>query len=264
MASIRAIPTLLRVGVAETVAYRGEFLVWILTTTMPLVMLGLWTSVADEAPFRGYSSADFVAYYLVNLIVRNLTGCWVAWQMSEEIRTGTMAMRLLRPMHPFIALASSHAAAIPFRCVVALPVALGLLASSGSQQITGDPLRWAAFALSIPLAWLTTFSMMFALGTLAFFTTRGSGVMQLYFALYSVLSGYLIRLDLLPSTISEIARWSPFPATLAVPIEILVPGAHPTAAGWLLAQQAGWAIAMVALALAAWRRGVKRFEAVGG
>src|SRR5262249_19533403 len=45
----RALPTLLRVGVAETVAYRAEFLVWILTTTLPLVMLGLWTSVADEA-----------------------------------------------------------------------------------------------------------------------------------------------------------------------------------------------------------------------
>ena len=44
--TLRALPTLLRIGVAETVAYRAEFLVWILTTTLPLVMLGLWTSVA--------------------------------------------------------------------------------------------------------------------------------------------------------------------------------------------------------------------------
>ena len=55
--TLRALPTLLRVGVAETVAYRAEFLVWILTTTLPLVMLGLWTSVAAEAPFRGYTSS---------------------------------------------------------------------------------------------------------------------------------------------------------------------------------------------------------------
>ena len=122
--TLRALPTLLRVGVAETVAYRAEFLVWILTTTLPLVMLGLWTSVAAEAPFRGYSSSAFVAYYLSNLIVRNLTGSWVAWQLSEEIRLGQMSMRLLRPLHPYIAFAASHVAAIPFRTVVVLPIAL--------------------------------------------------------------------------------------------------------------------------------------------
>src|SRR5688572_8081955 len=135
MRSLRALPTLLRVGVAETVAYRGEFLVWILTTTLPLVMLGLWTSVAEEQAFRNFSSEDFVAYYLANLIVRNLTGSWVAWQISEEIRMGSMSMRLLRPLHPFIALAASHIAAIPFRTIVALPIALVLLLSSGASAL---------------------------------------------------------------------------------------------------------------------------------
>jgi hypothetical protein len=39
-------------------------LVWILTTTLPLVMLGLWTRVAAEQPFQGYTPAAFTAYYL--------------------------------------------------------------------------------------------------------------------------------------------------------------------------------------------------------
>jgi len=50
--TLRALPTLLQIGVAETVAYRAEFLVWILTMTQPLIMLGLWTSVARDAPFH--------------------------------------------------------------------------------------------------------------------------------------------------------------------------------------------------------------------
>ena len=113
--TLKALPTLLRVGVAETVAYRAEFLVWILTTTQPLIMLGLWTSVAREAPFHDYSSSRFVAYFLAMLIVRQLTGNWVAWQVSEEVRSGQMAMRLLRPIHPFFAYAASHAAATATR-----------------------------------------------------------------------------------------------------------------------------------------------------
>ena len=111
--AIRALPTLLRIGVAETVAYRAEFLVWMLTSTMPLIMLALWTSVAAEAPFENYTSAHFVAYFLAALVVRNLTGNWVAWQLAEEIRLGVLSMRLLRPIHPFIAFATSHVAALP-------------------------------------------------------------------------------------------------------------------------------------------------------
>ena len=45
MASIRttarALPTLFRIGFAEAVAYRAEFFVWILSTTMPLIMLAI-------------------------------------------------------------------------------------------------------------------------------------------------------------------------------------------------------------------------------
>ena len=41
-----ALPTLLRVGLSEVVAYRAEFVVWILTTNMPLVMLAIWHAVA--------------------------------------------------------------------------------------------------------------------------------------------------------------------------------------------------------------------------
>src|SRR5262249_3246637 len=46
----RALPTLFRVGFAEAVAYRAEFLVWMLSTTMPLIMLGLFSAVARDRP----------------------------------------------------------------------------------------------------------------------------------------------------------------------------------------------------------------------
>ena len=49
-AALRASPTLLRVGFAEAIAYRAEMIVWVLATTMPLVMLALWTSVASDGP----------------------------------------------------------------------------------------------------------------------------------------------------------------------------------------------------------------------
>ncbi len=261
--TLRALPTLWRIGVAETLAYRAEFLVWILTTTQPLIMLGLWTSVAGLQPFANYSSADFVAYFLAALVVRQLTGNWVAWQISEDVRSGAMAMRLLRPIHPFVAYAASHAAAIPFRSIIALPVAVILLASSGSGALTTDPVRLALVVPSIALAWLITFALMFAIGALAFFLTQTMAIANLYFALYSLFSGYLMPLELL-GPVANIARWLPFRFMLSAPVELITRTQHRDDLVALLGGQAAWAAITLAGALVLWRRGVRRFEAVGG
>lgn len=262
--TLRAVPTLLRVGVAETVAYRAEFLIWILTTTLPLVMLALWTSVADTQDFRDYSSADFVAYYLAGLIVRNLTGSWVAWQISEEIRMGAMSMRLLRPIHPFIAFSVSHLAAVPFRTIVALPITAALLLSSGASALTTEPAQLALVVPSLALAWLLTFSFLFALGTLAFVFTKTMALLNLYFGLFSLFSGYLMPIPLLPPVLREIAEYSPFRFMFSVPVELMTRSIETSELVWLMAGQLAWTIVTLATSLWVWRLGLRRYEAVGG
>ncbi|MCE9580557.1 MAG: ABC-2 family transporter protein [Deltaproteobacteria bacterium] len=261
----RAVPQLLRTGLAETVAYRAEFVVWMLTTTLPLVMLGLWTSVAADGEFRGYSSPDFVAYYLAALIVRNLTGSWVVWQINDEIRRGILAMRLLRPVHPFVAYAASHVAAVPLRGLIALPVTVILLATTARDSLTHDPLQIALILPSLAGAWLLTFAFLFGLGCLAFFIDKSMALLDVYFGVFAVLSGYLIPLSMLPSWLPTVARWLPFRFMLSAPVEVIT-GRELGAGGaaQLVALQWGYAALILALALALWRAGVRRFEAVGG
>jgi ABC-2 type transport system permease protein len=261
--TVRAIPTLLRIGVAETVAYRAEFLVWLLVTTLPLVMLALWSSVASEAPFRGFEQKDFVAYYLSALIVRNVTGSWVGWQISEEIRLGTMAMRLLRPLHPYVAFAASHVAAIPFRLVVALPVAVILLFSSGASALTKEPAQLALLGPSLALGWMINFNLVFILGTISFWATKTMALMNVYFALFSLFSGYLLPIQLLPSVISDVALVLPFRFGFSAPLELMTRSLDAEQIAWLVGGQIGWVVVTLASALWLWRAGVRRFEAVG-
>ena len=264
--ALRALPTLLRIGVAETVAYRAEFVVWMLTSTMPLIMLGLWTSVADEAPFQQYTSAHFVAYYLGVLIVRNLTSNWVAWQIGEEIRMGVLSMRLLRPIHPFIAYAASHAAAVPFRSLIALPIAFILLLSSGASVLATEPLQLALLLPSLVLAWVITFGIMFLLGCLGFWITQTFGIVNFYFAMWSLFSGYLLPMDIIHSRfpwVADIAKILPFYYMLAPPIELMTKSLTSAQIGELIGIQAAWAFLSVALALWVWPKGVSHFEADG-
>ena len=263
-ASLRAMPTMLRVGLSETIAYRAEMVVWILTTTMPLVMLALWTSVAAEAPFAGFTDADFVAYYLAALNVRNLTSNWVAWQLAEEIRNGTLSMRLLRPVHPIAGLFAIQAAGVPLRAVVILPVIIALALSSGGSKVVLDPGHLGLFAASLVGAWFLTFFTFVTIGALSFFLEKSLALAEVYFGLFMVMSGYLIPLKLMPGWLRTTADWLPFRYTLGGPVEILT-GQHPRladAAGVVAAQWA-WALVMATLASITWRRGLRRYEAFG-
>ncbi len=259
-----ALPTLFRIGVAETVAYRAEFVVWMLTSTMPLINLALWTSVTDEAPFAQYRSQDFVAYFLGCLIVRNLTSNWVAFQIGEEVRMGVLSMRLLRPIHPFIAYGTSHAAAIPFRSLIALPLAVILLVSSGASALTTEPLQLALLVPSIALSWLITFGVMFSLGAASFWLTQPYALVNVYFGVWTLLSGYMMPIKLLPGALGDIATWLPFYSMLGAPVELLTRSLTHAQLVELLARQAGWAAVAVLTGLAIWKAGVRHFEAVGG
>jgi ABC-2 type transport system permease protein len=262
--SLRALPTLLRVGFAEAVAYRAEFLVWLLSTNMPLVMLALWTAVAREAPVGRFGQREFVAYYLAALVVRLLTGAWVIWELNYEIRQGTLAFKLLRPIHPLLGYAAQNVAALPVRLLVAVPVALVLLFTVAGAGVTRDPLLLALFPVTVFGAWLITFLAMSIIGSLAFWFESATSLFDVWLGLFGIFSGYLVPLELYPRWVADLARWLPFRSMLAFPVE-LVTG---TLSRGEALRDLGIQWAFVALLLAgtrvAWRAGVRRFSSVGG
>lgn len=262
--SLRAIPTLLRVGFAEAVAYRAEFLVWLLSTNMPLVMLALWLAVAREGPVGGFGPGDFVAYYLAALVVRLLTGAWVIWEVNYEIRQGTLAFRLLRPVHPLVHYACENLAAMPLRVLVSLPIAVGLLLALGGERVTDDPLLLALFPVTVLGAWAITFLAMAAIGALAFWFESATALFEVWLGLFFVLAGYLVPLALFPPWVQALSGALPFRYMLAFPVEMVVGMLSRAAALRQLAIQWAFVAGLLLLARAAWRLGLRRYSAYGG
>jgi ABC-2 type transport system permease protein len=260
----RALPTLFRVSFADAVAYRAELLVWMLSTTMPLIMLALWSAVARDAPVGRFGQREFLAYFLATFIVRQLTGAWASWQMNYEIRHGTLAMRLLRPLHPMIAFAVEHLAAQPLRLLIALPVAGCGLVLVGSSVVPHDPALWVAWLGALLGAWLITFLASFSIGCLAFYFESSVMVMDVWMTLFFVFSGYLLPVELFPPLVRQAVDWLPFRYQIGLPVEIMTSAHGREAALVLLARQWAYVAVLLAAAVALWRRGLARFAAYGG
>ncbi len=260
----RAFPTLLKVGVAEAVAYRAEMLIWVLATTMPLVMLALWSTVAREAPVGRYGEPQFVAYFLVTFIVRQITGSWVFYDINFAVRNGTLAMRLLRPVHPLWTYAAEALAAMPMRLLVSLPAAAVALSVVGGRALTHDPVLWAVWGAALAGSWILTLLVNLVVGCMAFFMESSLKVMEAWVVFFFVFSGYLIPVDLFPPRLRAVVEWLPFRFQIGFPVEVAI-GTHDRAAAFrLLAGQWAWVAAAFALTVIVWRRGLQRFAAYGG
>jgi ABC-2 type transport system permease protein len=261
---MRALPALLRIGVLDSLAYRGEMLVWILTTTMPLIMLALFGAVARQQPLGRYGEPQLVTYFLITFIVRQLTSSWAAWHINMDVRDGTLSTRLLRPVHPLLAYAAEAVAVLPMRAALALPVAVVLLGVVGTRDLTRDPVLWLLWGISLLGALLLSMLVSFAIGALAFFVESAAKVLDIWLTVFFVLSGYLIPIDLFPARLRAALDWLPFRYQIGLPVE-LITGAHGRGeAISLLGRQWLFVVLAAGATVALWRRGLARYAAYGG
>jgi ABC-2 type transport system permease protein len=196
--------------------------------------------------------------------VRLATSNWMAWQMSMEIRDGTLSAKLLRPIHPLYAYAAEHLAAIPMRILVVSPIVAILCASSWPRLVRHDPKLLLVLVASLVGAWLLMYFSMVLLGAVAFYVDSAMGVFELWIGVHGILSGYLIPLELFGGWATRLAAVLPFRFMLAFPVETLVGLLSPAEAARQLAAQWLYVALTGVLALRVWRAGVRRFAAFGG
>ncbi len=184
--------------------------------------------------------------------------------MNFEVRNGTLAMRLLRPVEPLWSYTAESIAAMPLRIIVSLPVAIVALAIVGTRAITHDTAVWALWGIAIVGAWTLTLLINFIVGCAAFFVESSLKLMDAWLVFFFVLSGYLIPIDLFPRRVRIVADWLPFRYQIGLPVELMT-GAHDRAAAiGLLARQWTWIAVGIVLTVLMWRRGLRRFAAYGG
>ena len=263
MKTLAAYPTLLRVGFAGAVAYRAEMLVWMLTMTMPFVSLALWSAVSAAAPVGRFEQKNFVAYFLATMVVRQLSGSWVVWELIQEIKSGALASRLLKPIHPVVVYSAENLAAVPLRALFTAPIVVIGIASGGGELPHSAHVT-AAFVASLFGAWLITFFVMIIIGSFSFFIESSASIFDIWIAGFMILSGYLVPLELFPSWVRDVAHVLPFRYTLGFPVEILIGLVNDEAIARGLAIQLAYCVGSAALALAFFRAGVRRFGAFGG
>lgn len=262
-ATLRAYPTLLRIYWARTLEYRVQILIWILSGAVPLVMLAVWLSLAQEGPIGSFDAGTFVGYYLAAIFLRRMTGVWIIWDLSRDIRTGGLSARLLRPLHPLHYDLARTLASRPLQALlVGPPIALALWLYPG-RQLDLSALNLLRVAAATGMALLLEFFFQYAIGLTAFWTSQAVAFHEVWFFIKALGSGYVIPLALMPEGVRRLLDWTPFPMMLSFPLEMLLGRLSPEQAARGFLVQGLWLLFAVFLVAGLWRQGIRRYEAFG-
>lgn len=257
---LRVVKTMLLVYYAYMVEYRAELLLWVLSGSLPIILLGVWTQAAQQGSF-GLSAVEFARYFLAVFLVRQLTVVWVIWEFEREVVEGKLSFRLLQPIDPAWHHVFSHLserlARLPF-AVLLIVLFFWLYPSAIWVPSFANTVL---FLIAVGLAFALNFLIQYTLALLAFWTERASSLQEFWFLFYLFLSGTIAPLEVFPPQMKTIALFTPFPYLVNFPASILV--GLPTNLVQGFSVMLAWSLGFFAINRWLWRRGLKQYSGMG-
>jgi len=248
----------------DGLAYRAQSLIWILTdVTLAITMPLVWIAAAKGGEIQGFSSGDFVTYYLSVVLIAQFVQSHFMWDVAFEIKEGVFSSQIIRPVNWFEFMVVRN---LTWRCIrlgLFLPwfVLFVLLFRNylGGQELF---MGWQ-FWVSVCLGHTVSITTVLAMAMIALFVHEAYSIFELYYLPMLFLGGQMFPIDLYPAWVQRLADWMPFYYTVGVPTEIFVGRIEVAEMARYLTLQIVWVVVMYAAFRTMWRYGLRQYTGVG-
>lgn len=258
--TLKKIWTFLLVYYAYMVEYRAELLLWVLSGTFPLILMGIWAKAAQNGEF-GLEPIELIRYFLAVFLARQFTVVWVIWDFEREVVEGKLSPYLLQPIDPvwrhFFGHLAERFARLPFVFVL-IGLFLLLYPEAGWWP---TPANLGLALLAVSGSFGLRFLMQYTIALLAFWTERASAIEQFWFLIYTFLSGMIAPLELFPEAVRNVVLWTPFPYLIYFPASLLSNRPENVLQGFLT--MALWGVVFFGLNRWLWRQGIRQYSGMG-
>ncbi|WP_238010103.1 ABC-2 family transporter protein [Dactylosporangium sp. AC04546] len=262
---MRAYRAFARATALSALAYRGSFLLSLGGIAFQLIaLLAVWRVLLDGgASIGGFDWEHMRGYLLVAFAASALVGSFVDFRMSFRIRSGLIALDLVKPVDYQRARFWETVGGVWIEIAIIVLVG-GVAAVFGGLPVTPDGPELALFLCSMVLLVPLKFTVSY-LSTLAcFWTENFVGVLWARQAVTALLSGALVPLAYFPDWLATAATWSPFAGLTSTPALIFIGQVSGSEAVLLVAVQLGWVVVLWYAARALFRGALRQLTVHGG
>ncbi len=255
-----------RIGFLNMLAFRARYYVGVLTYLFNVaVYYFLWRAVfRNGGSVAGLTLPDMITYVAVGWAIRSFYFNEIDRELGTQVQEGKLAMNLIRPVDFQMVMIADAAGQSAFRAILfTVPISI-VLAFLFPLKAPASLLAGVLFAVSATMSFFLVAALNFLVGLIALRSKSILGILRAKYLVFELLSGLLIPTTLFPEPLRSILFASPFPHINFTPAALYLGKATGGRAAALLALQAGWTLALLALGQFAWRRSQERITIQGG
>jgi len=255
-------------GLKAGFEYRVNVIFSIAGAIAPVVIqtalwIALYSSDAKETMF-GFTFVQMVSYTVIAQLVSRLVRTGFEYDVDNDIRTGSLDRFLVKPVgyfgfRLFSFLGDKLVQSLVMGLLIALAVAFLVLSIGFPLTASGALLFIAAMLIAFTL----NFLLFWCVGLVGFWLTEIGFLFEAVRILIIALSGGIFPLAVFGSDAARVLNLLPFRFTIQFPTELLCGRIPPASVAPSFALALFWILALTALSQIVWRRGIRRFAAVG-
>lgn len=260
-----------RAGVQELIAYRANFICHFIGNIMSaFIMFFVWKAVflsSDSSTFMGFTMEDMVVYLFITFLTDYMTYSDGAFVVGEEIKDGSIAMRMIRPCSfEMCFLFQEIGSRLVCAAMIFVPIVAGVeiyrYAIMGAVRF--DIVSFLIYLFSMLLAYMINFYFNVCYGFLAFFFKNLWGTELMKDTLVSFLSGGMIPLAFLPAGLASVLNYLPFASLRYTPVMIYMGMYTAGEIAWRIGLQVFWLLVMIGVSKLIWNSAMKHLSVQGG
>ncbi len=260
----------LGLGVKETMAYRADFWLGLVSAAFPItIQIFMWQALysgAGTGELFGRGYYQMLAYSVSAAILWRLLRTGFEYDINEDIKNGGLSKYVIRPV-----------GYLPYRLCCFVGQKLGVLLGGLTLMalaLAGVGLYYHASPVSLPgiLMFIPTllgalilnFLIFFCVGMWAFWLSEIGFLFEAVRIVIVVLSGGIFPLEIFGGTVCGLLKFLPFAYAVGFPVDVLVGMVNGPAVITGLISQMVWIGLMLVISGYLWNQGSKKFLAAGG
>ena len=258
-------------GIQETAVYRVNWIFYMLGNVLAcFVSYFIWKAVyasSGESAMNGFTMPQMIVYIFLMYLTSTMVYSDSAYTIGEEIRDGSIAMRLIKPVsYNGTFLFQELGNKLMTICLLIAPLVIGVeivrAVIMGSIQF--DILKFLLYLLSCVFAYLINFFFNICFGFLAFVIKYLWGANLMKNCIVGFLSGTIIPLAFLPGPLEQVFLFLPFASLNYTPVMIYMGMYSGYELLYYICLQIFWVLAFWGLSKLLWSICVKRLSVQGG
>ena len=252
----------------EYTEYRLNFLLWRVRSFLFFItLIFFWQAIYGSAnSFAGYTKEQMLTYVIASAFLRALIFGTRTGSIATEIRDGSLTRLITKPLNVFSYWSARDIADKFLNTIFAIvEITLVLILFKITIFIPQDPISIVLSLLMVILATILYFLISLLLSFSAFWTDDIWAVRFLFgYIFLDFFSGSIFPLDVLPSWLTQILYFTPFPYMLYFPIKVYLEQINFAQSLQALVVTMVWIALTFFVVHIIWKRGTRNYGAYGG